>query len=207
VSASIGGDELKPPLLRSSSYPSQELNPRYGDFKLKSEEGVEFSPGPPRAKALFCPKKVTSMATGLSQDLSDLTTNGDRASSSLLDSFEIDGMGAEPIARWLESENNTATAEAEEGTGNNMIPPRVSNSPEDKLRRKRKGKTKKVVTYKPNKKVGGVLVPSKFDILRGRGGQTNRHVDSCRASTRDTRKPHRRGRDRICHPIPSKPCV
>ena len=84
-------------------------------------------------------------------------------SHSLLDSFEVDLVGTEPI-----SVDRLAADER----GNPKALPRVSTSPEDNPRKKPKRKTK---TH-PLEIEGstGIAEPSPLDILRGRGGRTNR---------------------------------
>ena len=188
ASPSNSDDAVKAPPFPPPTHSSQESNPYHGELELsppQSDGVIEYPPcyllhSPPKGqidkvsmdqakvfapkdKAAFCPEQVTSMATGLSQGLSELTTHRAGQSHSLLDSFEVDLVGTESISV------DRLTADER---GNPKALPRVSTSPEDNPRKKPKRKTK---THSLEIQGStGIAEPSPFDILRGRGGRTNR---------------------------------
>ena len=140
----------------------------------------------------FHVEEVKSMATGLSQELNDLTTNSGGQSSNgtpninVLDSFEIDSVGTYSIATGQPKSEGLDEYSSDD---NLTAPRRVSTSPSPKAkhsekraaksRKKTKGKTMNAHPNpkgKTKKATVGITHPTGLDILRGRGGLTNRHA-------------------------------
>eukprot|EP00581_Thalassiosira_minuscula_P003801 CAMPEP_0183742046 /NCGR_PEP_ID=MMETSP0737-20130205/63803_1 /TAXON_ID=385413 /ORGANISM="Thalassiosira miniscula, Strain CCMP1093" /LENGTH=379 /DNA_ID=CAMNT_0025977563 /DNA_START=123 /DNA_END=1262 /DNA_ORIENTATION=- len=139
------------------------------------------------SKDFHC-EEAEPMPTGLTQDLSDLKTSDGTHTTNLLDSFELDVVGAEACGTsQLKSEG------LDEYSSDYPPPKRVSTSPNPKAnhsetrpaRSNKKTKRKpKAVTAKLNGKAKaapvGITHPTRLDILRGRGGLTNRHPGNMR---------------------------
>lgn len=175
--------------LATVRYPSQELrnddmmklSPPKSDINAKQQRPSSPSPLPP----LPAPEEVTSMAgttagatarlnKGLSQmDIDEPLPNGS-SNANVLDSFELGvGMDSVPTGQpkseglddYTKNDNKPATKVS-------LSPPPKAENQESRAaskssRKKAKGKSKKATT--------GIIEPAEVDILRGRGGLTNRH--------------------------------
>ena len=199
-----------------STYPSQELNPRYGSLQLSpptSDGGMKPPPLPPplpppkvEGAGGFCAEEVPSIktstgpspqgikakfrvdevisvtATGLTQDLNDLSTQNDGLHSNdiakinELDSFELGGVDTDSIAK------TGGIVEDGIDEDNFYKPIRVSTSPpKESSPSLRAAKSRKKTNGKAKKKISsGIASPADLDILRGRGGLTNRHPGNMR---------------------------
>ncbi|KAL7553831.1 hypothetical protein ACHAWF_017176 [Thalassiosira exigua] len=113
--------------------------------------------------------------TGLTQELTNLSTSDDghldgSPDAKVLDSFDIDSVGEDRAA--------TGNAESNEFYSIHENPPpiRVSTSPSPKAKRTgRTPQSRKKTKGRPKKAAEGIMHPKPLDILRGRGGLTNRH--------------------------------
>jgi hypothetical protein len=185
------------------TYPSQELNPRYAGLHLSPPNSAgSWNPPPPPpplsphnidglARKLHVEevtsiatltehprhiaskihvKKVTSMATGFRDRLDDLdfSPNSNKPGEH---NFQIANVGAGVIA---------AQSKCEELDANDYCS--RSNVPiQQKHHASQDGKNEAALTVPTKvtkcstKKTSGIAVPNNLDILRGRGGLTNRH--------------------------------
>jgi len=184
---------VKPPPLPPPQLPPLAPQGLTSTSKFHVEEVTSMAPGSSQDyDNEFHVEEVKSMATGLSQELNDLTTNSGGQSSNgtpninVLDSFEIDSVGTGSVATGQPKSEGLDEYYSDD---NLTAPKRVSTSPSPKAkhsekraaksRKKTKGKTMNAHPNpkgKTKKATVGITHPTGLDILRGRGGLTNRHA-------------------------------
>lgn len=169
------------------AYPSQELRGGEGGLELSTSPSslTDSAMKPP---PLPLPPPLPPVTTSMSMAYS-MTTAGqpeesvarkfhvEEVSSMALDSFELGGAATDAIAagqpkgEWM--------GDDEYSDEDVMLANRVSTSPYPNVKQQRAAKStrKKTKESNTNRKspVGGIKTPTGVDILRGRGGLTNRH--------------------------------
>ena len=166
------------------AYPSQELRGGEGGLELSTSPSSltdSTMKPPPLPLPPPLPPVTTSMVSSMTigqpaEESVARKFHVEEVSSMALDSFELGGAATDAIAagqpkgEWMGHDEYSD----EDGTLAN----RVSTSPDPKVKQQRATKStsrKKTKGSNTKKSPGGIKTPTGVDILRGRGGLTNRH--------------------------------
>lgn len=156
------------------AYPSQELRGGEGGLELSTSPSSltdgDMKPPPlpfPPPLPPLTTSMVASMTIGQPEESVARKFHVEEVSSMALDSFELGGAATDAIAAGQPKGEWMGDGEYSDEDG--TLANRVSTSPDPKIKQQRAAKSTR------KKSPGGIKTPTGVDILRGRGGLTNRH--------------------------------
>mmetsp|Transcript_9504 Transcript_9504/g.20597 ORF Transcript_9504/g.20597 Transcript_9504/m.20597 type:complete len:358 (+) Transcript_9504:255-1328(+) len=174
-----GGSVKPPPLPPTQANEKKEEATNVSKFSVEEVFSVE-SGSPTDFKTKFRAEEVALMTTGLTQGLDDLSTKSTQSFShspniNVLDSFEIDGVDTASLA---------AGRPKSDGPGDdNLTAPKqdpASTTPSSNYSEMSAALSLKKMQRGERYVPVGIVHPTDLDILRGRGGLTNRHAGNMR---------------------------